>query len=82
VADSSLNINPDEVEDYKWVNWEWYEKQLEKDSDDYSVFAIDVPKDSDLGHDNIPKWSWWAKDQISYLNKSEAFIKFTQQYQA
>ena len=73
VTDSEVSPNPDEVEDYKWVDWSWYVSQLKNDSDDYSMFAESVPEDSELGHHHIPKWSWWCKDQLSYLENNKEF---------
>lgn len=65
--------NPDEVEAYKWVEWSWYINEIKTDSKDYSVFATHVPRDDQLGTKNIPKWSWWAKDQLSHLENSSEF---------
>lgn len=76
VIDQEPEPNPDEVLDYKWVDWEWYVEQLENDSDDYSIFASSVPKDKELGTGDIPKWSWWCKDQLKHLVQSNAFSKF------
>lgn len=49
--------NPSEVEDYKWVSWQWFLEETAVDSNDYS----------DLLSDTAPKWSWWCKDQLKHL---------------
>lgn len=77
IADSELEPNPNEVEDYKWVEWDWYVEQLKNDSKDYSYFAEKVPMDDELGKNHIPKWSWWCKDQLKYLQNNKDFISFT-----
>jgi isopentenyl-diphosphate delta-isomerase len=76
IADSDIFKNDLEVEDYKWVDWGWYVDELRNDSKDYSVFARSVPEDSELGKRNVPKWSWWANDQLSYLKINPSFIEF------
>ena len=76
IAESDVVINPNEVEDYKWVGWDWYKNQLEKDSDDYNVFAKNISDYSKLTDELVPKWSWWAKDQLSYLQNSDEFKEF------
>jgi len=76
VVDQEPVPNPDEVADYKWVDWEWYTDQLEDDSDDYSMFAESIPEDEELGKSHIPKWSWWCKDQLKHLNQSKKFQQF------
>jgi isopentenyl-diphosphate delta-isomerase len=76
ITDNDPKLNPDEVEEYKWVDWDWYVEQLNNDSNDYSMFAEAIPNDSDLGTSNIPKWSWWSKDQLPYLQKSKIFKDF------
>jgi isopentenyl-diphosphate delta-isomerase len=80
LTDQDPSPNLLEVEDYKWVEWYWYVAQLAKDSNDYSIFANDVPKDKDLGTKNIPLWSWWCKDQLSHLLKSEEFNSFMKSF--
>ena len=56
--------NPDEVSEYEWISWEEYVKRTAQDSNDYS------------DEENLPKWSWWCKDQLSYLDKSTTFQDF------
>jgi isopentenyl-diphosphate Delta-isomerase len=67
IADSEPVPNPDEVEDYKWVEWKWFLEQTENDSNDYSSFKDSVPDDEELGKNNLPKWSWWCKDQLNLI---------------
>ncbi len=55
--------NPEEVEDFKWVNWEWYVDQLKHDNKDYSITY----------GEQAPKWSWWAKDQLKKLETVKSF---------
>jgi isopentenyl-diphosphate delta-isomerase type 1 len=69
-------INPEEVDDYKWVEWDWYVNQLKNDSDDYSMFKDSVPTDEELGENHIPKWSWWCKDQLKILEENKEFKEF------
>jgi isopentenyl-diphosphate Delta-isomerase len=76
IASSEPNPNPDEVEDFKWVDWEWYKSELENDSTDYSVFKDSIPADSELGKNHIPKWSWWCKDQLELINSNKDFQDF------
>lgn len=66
IAKSDPNPNPEEVNDFKWVDWDWYVGQLENDRDDYS----------DPTSENAPIWSWWCKDQLKQLKTSEEFKKF------
>ena len=40
--------------------------QCETDSDDYS----------DPMSEHAPKWSWWCKDQLKQLKKSDKFLQF------
>lgn len=54
--------NPDEVEDYKWVSWQWFLDQTHADHNDYS----------DPQAEDAPVWSWWCKDQIPYILKHAA----------
>ncbi len=75
-AASEPKPNPDEVEDYKWVDWGWYTDQLRNDSNDYSMFKDSIPKDVELGKNGIPKWSWWCKDQLQYLENNNIFLDF------
>jgi isopentenyl-diphosphate delta-isomerase len=75
ITDQEPQPNNLEVEDYKWVDWEWYVEQLKSDSNEYSIFAKNIPKDKDLGSSGIPLWSWWCKDQLQYLLESDNFNK-------
>jgi isopentenyl-diphosphate delta-isomerase len=75
-ADSEPNPNPDEVEDYKWVEWKWFLEQTNNDSDDYSYFKNSIPDDDELGKNHIPKWSWWCKDQLKLLVTNNTFQEF------
>jgi len=54
--------NPAEVEDYKWVEWDWFLEQIAQDSNDYST--PDSP--------DAPIWSWWCKDQLKQLKAINA----------
>lgn len=63
IAANEPKPNPNEVSDYKWVDWDWYVNQLKNDSTDYS----------DLGSNDAPKWSWWAKDQLKKLELVDKF---------
>lgn len=76
IAESDPAPNPVEVEAYKWVEWDWYVNELESDPTDYSIFANSVPKDEELGHGEVPKWSWWCKDQLKILKKNKKFQKY------
>jgi len=58
--------NPDEVSEYEWVDWDWYVAQCEGDGDDYS----------DPHSANVPKWSWWCKDQLKQLKNNDKFQEF------
>ncbi len=72
IATSEVNPNNDEVSDYQWVDWSWYEAQLRDDPQDYTVFAEDAPDDLR----DAPTWSWWCKDQLSYLQTSRLFLEY------
>lgn len=76
LASSEVIANPAEVEDYKWVDWDWYVRELKNDSDDYSMFKDSIPQDLELGSNHIPKWSWWCKDQLEYLENNKEFLDF------
>ena len=65
VASSDITMNHEEVADYKWVDWNWYVEQLQKDND-YS----------DPTYKDAPKWSWWCKDQLEKLSSSKKFLKY------
>ena len=56
--------NPDEVSEYEWISWKEYVKRTAEDSNDYT------------NEENLPIWSWWCKDQLSYLDKSTTFQDF------
>ena len=56
--------NPDEVSEYEWIYWKEYVKRTAEDSNDYT------------NEENLPIWSWWCKDQLSYLDKSTTFQDF------
>jgi len=58
--DGPLTPNKDEVENYKWVAWDWYSEQLKNDTNDYS----------NLSSPKAPVWSWWCKDQFSEISKN------------
>lgn len=63
IATSGVRVNSNEVEEYKWVDWDWYVAQLEADGRDYS----------NMGKISAPKWSWWAKDQLKKLQAVNHF---------
>lgn len=65
-ANSQPVPNPSEVQEYKWVKWQWFRAQTEKDSDDYA-------SPDTLGS---PSWSWWCKDQVEKLLVSDRFNTF------
>lgn len=73
IVKTESQLNPDEVEDYKWVDWQWYVNNLSNDPKDYSVFAEKAPKELD---ETMPHWSWWCKDQLQYLQQSKSFEDF------
>lgn len=54
-------LNPEEVDDYKWVSWQWFLKQTAKDGNDYS--NPDSP--------GSPIWSWWCKDQLKHISNNQ-----------
>lgn len=62
--------NPDEVEDYKWVSWDKFVHEASKDRNDYSI----------LDTDKAPKWSWWCKDQLKHLARSDDFRMFLEYF--
>lgn len=62
-ANSQPQPNPSEVDDWQWVDWQWYIDQLAQDPNDYSL---------PLQHADAAKWSWWAKDQLIQLSAPEA----------
>jgi isopentenyl-diphosphate Delta-isomerase len=66
VATGEPQPNPEEVGNYKWVDWDWYVDQIQKDSNDYSN-----PTET-----NAPTWSYWCKDQLILLQKNKGFMKF------
>lgn len=66
IAETSPNPNLEEVEAYKWVDWDWYVDQLESDKDDYT----------DPLSEDAPTWSWWCKDQLKQLKVSDEFNQF------
>lgn len=66
-ASSEPIPNPDEVGEFEWVDWSWYVEQTDQDGDDYS--SPDEP--------GSPKWSWWCKDQLRHLQKSDIFSNYT-----
>jgi isopentenyl-diphosphate delta-isomerase len=76
LTSSDVIPNPAEVEDYRWVDWDWYVQELKNDSDDYSMFEDSIPLDSELGSNHIPKWSWWCKDQLKHLENNKLFLDF------
>jgi len=76
VATSQPQPNSDEVADLAWMDWNDYVSAVENDPVDYSVFKDSVPKDSELGRQNIPKWSWWCKDQLKFLKDNKSFQTF------
>ncbi len=73
IADSDIEPNPDEVMDHAWMDWSEYMQRLESDSDDYSVFSENVPAEIT---DDMPRWSWWCKDQLKHLKDNQAFSDF------
>ncbi len=72
-TDQEPQANGDEVGDYKWVDWQWYVDQLQNDPVDYSAFAEKAPKSFSS---DMPKWSWWCKDQLKHIQKSQEFLNF------
>lgn len=76
ITKNEPNINPEEVDDYKWVDWDWFVNETSNDSNDYSMFKNSIPSDEELGKNHIPKWSWWCKDQLKLLKEDDNFIKF------
>jgi isopentenyl-diphosphate delta-isomerase len=61
IATSEPVLNPEEVDYYKWVKWQWFIEQTAQDGNDYSnPFASDAPV-----------WSWWCKDQQRYFETSQ-----------
>lgn len=76
IINSKIIPNPDEVQDFAWVEWEWFVQELTKDSDDYSVYEFSAPSEDEINNPNTPKWSWWCKDQVQLLIKNEKFINF------
>ena len=72
---SSITLNPEEVSDYKWMDWNDYIEALKQDPDDYSAFATSLP---DTITENMPKWSWWCKDQLRLLEGSKEFENYLQ----
>lgn len=42
--DGSVNPNPDEAEDYKWVSWEFLMNDLEKNPDTYVFWLHEIVK--------------------------------------
>jgi isopentenyldiphosphate isomerase len=77
ITDSPIKPNPDEVEDYKWVDWSWFLKQTDNDSGDYSYFKNSIPDDDELGKNHIPKWSWWCKDQLGLIRNHPLIIEYS-----
>lgn len=77
VADTDVEPNPEEVEDYKWVDWDWFLQQARNDSDDYSYFKDSIPEDDELGKNHIPKWSWWCKDQLKKIENHPSIAIYT-----
>jgi len=69
-------INSSEVEEYKWIEWDEYTNQLKNDPNDYSMFSHSVPSDKELDVLEIPKWSWWCKDQLSILENNNIVKKY------
>jgi isopentenyl-diphosphate delta-isomerase len=63
MATSEPQPNPAEVADYKWVEWDWFVRQAQNDSNDYSK-----PHAA-----SAPVWSWWCKDQLKQLADNEKF---------
>jgi len=39
--DSELNLNPEEVENTKWITWENWLKEIKKENNDYSIWCIE-----------------------------------------
>jgi len=77
VAMSEPHPNPNEVNDFRWLEWREFIDILHTDSDNYSVFAQQVPRDDELGLLHPPKWSWWCKDQITLLDTHPIIRKLT-----
>lgn len=73
-ATSDPQPNADEVADFAWMSWGDFLQQIEADSNVYEQFAVDdnVPDDAE-----VPKWSWWCKDQVEKLKDNELIQKFT-----
>lgn len=75
-ADSAVNPNPDEVRDYKWLPWEQYVEILKNDPDDYTPYAKAIPERIT---DEMPKWSWWCKDQLKQIKNRKEMKMFLKQ---
>lgn len=73
VTASEPKPNREEVVDFEWLPWEEYRRRCLADSNDYSFFAKSAP---DILTNQMPKWSWWAKDQLKLLDKSTDFQQF------
>ena len=58
---SEMTANSEEIENYSWIKWGDYVRELQADSDDYS----------DPNSASAPKWSWWCKDQLKLLNQTQ-----------
>jgi len=72
IATSDVQPNPNEVAEFQWVSWDWFVKQVGKDSSNYSN-----PDARDA-----PTWSWWCKDQLKQLEQTFAFQRFLQSVKA
>jgi len=44
ILESQPNRNPEEVEEYKWLKWDEYQKELVKNADKYSYWSKDQMK--------------------------------------
>lgn len=59
-------MNPNEVAECAWINWQQFIDETTADSDDYSnPHAPDAPK-----------WSWWCKDQLKLLKSNTKLQRF------
>lgn len=58
VSDAEPIPNPNEVSDYKWLDWAEFMAMAEADSK--------LPKSKQ-------QWSWWCKDQLKQLKTNKTF---------
>lgn len=76
LSSSEPKLNPKEVADYVWMSWGEYVATVGEDSDDYTYFANKTDMSPPA---NVPRWSWWCKDQTSKIISD---IKLTKRLQS